>query len=147
MAAQQAVLRWAREPAALEGALAVRMRVFCEEQGVPVAEEVDGRDGQADHLVALEGHGGSVIGTLRLLYDAGIVKIGRVAVDREQRGRGIAGAMLATALVRARERGCTRARLSSQVAVVGLYERAGFDVCSEQFEEAGIPHVWMERAL
>ncbi len=147
MAAQQAVLRWARAPAELAGALAVRTRVFCEEQGVPAEEEIDGLDEQAEHLVALDPEADAVIGTLRLLYDSTTVKVGRVAVEREWRGRGIAGAMIAIAIEHARERGCTRARLSSQVAVTGLYERAGFSVNSEQFEEAGIPHVWMERAL
>lgn len=31
--------------------------------------------------------------------------------------------------------------------MVALYERAGFAVESDVFEEAGIPHVWMGRAL
>jgi predicted GNAT family N-acyltransferase len=55
--------------------------------------------------------------------------------------------MLAEALAEAQRRGCTRARLASQVEVVPLYERAGFAVESEVFEEAGIPHVWMGRPL
>jgi predicted GNAT family N-acyltransferase len=55
--------------------------------------------------------------------------------------------MLAQALARARERGAARARLASQLDAVGLYELAGFEVCSGEFEDAGIPHVWMERAL
>ncbi len=55
--------------------------------------------------------------------------------------------MLDEALAEARRRGCTRARLASQVEVVPLYERAGFVVESGVFEEAGIPHVWMGRPL
>ncbi|HEY0516002.1 MAG TPA: GNAT family N-acetyltransferase [Solirubrobacteraceae bacterium] len=147
MAAGQAALRWVAAPAELDGALALRKRVFCDEQGVPVEEEIDGRDGEAEHLVALDPDDGSVIGTLRLLFDAGTVKVGRVAVERERRRRGIAGAMLAQALERARARGCVRARLAAQVDAVAVYERAGFAVCSAQFEEAGIPHVWMEQSL
>ena len=145
MAVGQAVLRWVRAPSELEEALAVRRRVFCEEQGVPVQEEIDGRDAEGEHLLALEGE--RVVGTLRLLFAGETVKVGRVAVLRRWRGRGIAGAMLELALARARERGCRRARLASQVEVVGLYERSGFAVCSEEFEDAGIPHVWMERSL
>lgn len=147
MDGRQALLRWVAEPAELDGALAVRKRVFCEEQGVSVEEEIDGRDAEADHVVALDPDGRRVVGTLRLLYDEGTAKVGRVAVERDWRGRGIAAEMLRMALARARERACTRARLSSQVAAIGLYERAGFSVRSGQFEEAGIPHVWMERAL
>ncbi|HSZ12601.1 MAG TPA: GNAT family N-acetyltransferase [Solirubrobacteraceae bacterium] len=51
------------------------------------------------------------------------------------------------ALAAARERGCVRARLAAQLEAVALYEQAGFAVESEQFEEAGIPHVWMGRRL
>jgi predicted GNAT family N-acyltransferase len=147
MTEEDAVLRWARGPDDLRGALAVRERVFCEEQGVPVEEEIDGRDEQAEHLVALAPVDGAVIGTLRLLFAGDTVKVGRVAVERAWRGRGIAAAMMALALIRAREHGSARARLASQLDVVGLYERSGFRVCSERFEEAGIVHVWMERAL
>ncbi len=115
------------------------------EQKVPVEEELDGRDAEALHLVALDD--GRVVGTLRLLFDGTTAKVGRVAVEHGRRRRGLAAAMLEEALAEARRRGCTRARLASQVDVIGLYERAGFAVESDVFEEAGIPHVWMGRPL
>jgi predicted GNAT family N-acyltransferase len=124
----------------------VREEVFCREQGVAKDEELDGLDERALHLVALE-RDGTVVGTLRLLLVGGEAKIGRVAVKRRWRRRGIASRMLETALAGARERGCRRARLASQLQATGLYEEAGFVVESEPFEEAGIPHVWMGRPL
>jgi predicted GNAT family N-acyltransferase len=124
----------------------VREEVFCREQGVPKAEELDGLDDRALHLVALDPDGG-VIGTLRLLVTEGEAKIGRVAVQRPWRRRGIASRMLEVALAGARERGCRRARLASQLQATRLYEEAGFSIESEPFEEAGIPHVWMGRTL
>jgi predicted GNAT family N-acyltransferase len=143
---EEPAILWSRGSEDLRGAIGVRERVFCHEQGVPVEEELDGRDEQALHLVAIDPEEG-VIGTLRLLFDGDTVKVGRVAVDRPWRGRGIAARMLDSALAEARQRGSRRARLASQVDVVGLYERAGFSVESEVFEEAGIPHVWMGREL
>ena len=139
-------IRWARARGEVEGAIALRERVFVVEQGVPAEEELDGRDEEALHLVAVE-PGGLVVGTLRLLFDGETVKVGRVAVDAAHRRRGIAAAMLAEALAEAERRGCARARLASQVEAVALYERAGFAVEGDVFEEAGIPHVWMSRAL
>jgi predicted GNAT family N-acyltransferase len=139
-------LRWATGPPDLRGAVSVREEVFCGEQGVPKDEEIDGLDDQALHLVALEPDG-RVIGTLRLLVVAGEAKIGRVAVKRRWRRRGIASRMLQMALAEARERGCRRAGLASQLQATGLYEEAGFSVESEPFESAGIAHVWMGRAL
>ena len=142
----EALLRWSEGEADIEGALAVRTRVFCDEQGVPVEEELDGRDDEALHLVAVA-PGGEVVGTLRLLFAQQAVKVGRVAVERSWRGQSIASRMLSMALEEAADRGAVEARLASQVEVVELYRRAGFEVCSESFEEAGIPHVWMVRAL
>jgi predicted GNAT family N-acyltransferase len=138
-------LRWVDGTDDLRGAIAVRERVFVEEQKVPLEEELDGRDVEALHLLALDGD--EVVGTLRLLFDGDTVKVGRVAVDQEWRGQGIASEMLDVALARAVKEGSRRARLASQLEVVPLYERSGFAVESEVFEEAGIPHVWMSRDL
>jgi predicted GNAT family N-acyltransferase len=140
-------VRWARSPEDLSGAVAVREQVFCTEQGVSKEEELDGLDDQALHLVAVDREGVRVVGTLRLLVVGRVAKIGRVAVESRWRRRGIASRMLEMALLGARERGCRRARLASQLHATRLYEEAGFDVESEPFEEAGIPHVWMGRRL
>ncbi|HEY7935162.1 MAG TPA: GNAT family N-acetyltransferase [Solirubrobacteraceae bacterium] len=140
---REIAIRWASDPAEVKAAQAIRERVFCGEQGVSRAEELDGRDEQALHLLALEPDSGRVIGTLRLLFDEQRAKIGRVAVQASWRRRGIASRMLLEALELAREQGCTQARLASQQQATGLYERAGFTVCSDPFLEAGIAHVWM----
>ncbi len=148
-APEQAAIRWVRDEHDVQGAFAVRERVFCGEQGVSLAEELDGRDDEASHLVALvrdEG-GPRVIGTLRLLVEGERGKIGRVAVERPWRRRGIASRMLELAVAGARQRGCREVRLAAQVAAIDLYAQAGFTVDSDAFEEAGIPHVWMRLAL
>lgn len=147
MAAAAIPIRWATGPADVRGAFAVRERVFCVEQGVPLSVEIDEHDDEALHLVALERDGGRVIGTLRLLSSGGVAKVGRVAVDRDWRGLGIASRMLELALAEAREQGYREALLASQLDATGLYERAGFAVDSEPFDEVGITHVWMRRAL
>lgn len=138
-------IHWSEDPDELSGAIEVRTEVFCVEQGVPVEEEIDGRDDEAAHVVALD-HG-RVVATLRLLVDGEQAKVGRVAVLRDWRRRKIAQRMLEMAIDAARERGCTRASLASQVYATELYERAGFAVDSDVFEEAGMPHVWMRMAL
>jgi predicted GNAT family N-acyltransferase len=140
-------LDWAPPGEPPEQALSLRLRVFCEEQGVSREEELDGRDGDALHLIARAGAGGPVVGTLRLLVDGDRAKIGRVAVEPARRRQGIALQMLRLALERAQELGCSRARLAAQVEAVELYRRAGFAVESEPFMEAGIEHVWMGRGL
>jgi predicted GNAT family N-acyltransferase len=140
-------LRWAEHPDDLVGALAVRERVFCDEQGVSREDEVDGRDAEAAHLIAREPGGREVIATLRVLVDGSVAKIGRVAVERAWRRRGLALRMLEMALEQARGQGCERASLAAQVDAIELYRRVGFAVESAPFEEAGITHVWMGSAL
>ncbi|MDX6644071.1 MAG: hypothetical protein QOD76_2033, partial [Solirubrobacteraceae bacterium] len=71
-------VRRARDAAERDAAVALRQRVFCEEQGVPRTLELDGRDGEAIHIVALRG--GDVIGTCRVLLDGSTAKLGRLAV-------------------------------------------------------------------
>jgi predicted GNAT family N-acyltransferase len=146
MAADVEIL-WARRAADVEAALALREEVFCVEQGVPREEELDQLDDEALHLLALEPGSERVVGTLRLLLDGSDAKIGRVAVAAERRRGGIASQMLERALARAREERALRVRLAAQLVAVALYEQAGFAVESEQFEEAGIAHVWMGRSL
>jgi predicted GNAT family N-acyltransferase len=148
MSEQEAMeIRWALGPDDRAGALALRERVFCGEQGVLPEEEVDGRDDDAEHLVAIDGRGGEVVGTLRLLTDGATAKIGRVVVARERRREGIALRMLERAVARAAEIGCTRAILAAQTRATEVYRRAGFEVESGVFTEARIEHVWMGRAL
>ena len=124
----------------------VREQVFCREQGVPWEEERDELDEVAEHLVGVDPDG-RVIATLRLLCDEGTAKVGRVAVERSWRRRGVALRMLEIALERARERRCRRARLAAQLGALELYRRVGFSVESDPFVEAGIEHVWMGREL
>ena len=137
------LVRWSRGPEDLRGAIAVREQVFCREQGVPREEELDGRDAEALHVVAFAPGSERVIATLRLLLDGARAKVGRVAVESDWRRRGIASRMLELALAGARERGACEARLAAQLQATGVYERAGFVIESDEFEEAGIPHVWM----
>jgi predicted GNAT family N-acyltransferase len=147
MGEESVAIRWARRAEDVSGAFALREAVFYGEQNVPLQEELDELDRDAQHLVALGSDGRRVIGTLRLLAFGPEAKIGRVAVAADMRRRGIASRMLQIALDRAREQGFRRVRLAAQVAAVALYEQAGFAVESAPFEEAGIPHVWMGLSL
>ena len=133
--------------AELDAAIALRRRVFCGEQGVSEAEELDGRDAEADHLVAL-GEDGTVVGTCRLLAeDAATLRLGRMAVAPEARGRGVAQELLHAAHAHARERGMRRMTLHAQLTARSVYARAGYAEHGEHFLDAGIEHVTMERDL
>ena len=138
-------VRLAGDPSEVEQALALRERVFCGEQGVEMAAERDGRDGEALHVVALEG--GRVVGTCRLLLDDGVARLGRMAVEPELRRRGIGAALLHEAEHASAARGAHTVALHAQTAACDLYARGGYVERGEVFVEEGINHVTMERAL
>jgi ElaA protein len=130
----------------LDTCFALRRTVFIEEQGVSEAEEMDGRDGEAHHTVAtLEGR---PVGCARILFKGDTGKIGRVCVLQAARGKGI-GAALVQACVDhiATLPGMTRAELGAQIHAIGFYEGLGFTAYGPEYDDAGIPHRDMERAL
>jgi len=139
------VLRRA-DPADLPAAFALRLEVFCREQGVPEELERDGHDATAIHLVAVAA-GGEVVGTCRLLRDGPRMRLGRMAVARAHRGRGIGADMLELAHREARDAGAREVALHAQLPVRGFYAGAGYVAEGDEFEEAGIPHVLMRRPL
>lgn len=140
-------IRWITERDDLRRAHAIRERVFCREQGVSREDELDGLDDVSEHLLAITREEPRAVATLRLHVTNSVARIGRLAVDRDWRRRGLATELLQRALARARERGCETAQLAAQIDARRLYENVGFSVQSEPFEEAGITHVWMTLAL
>ena len=84
-------VRRARDRRELQAALRLRHDVFCIEQGVPEHEELDGRDHEGIHLVAVEGE--EVLATCRVLMVGRTAQFSRLAVRSAARRRGIATAM------------------------------------------------------
>ena len=138
-------MRPARTGEEVVQALGLRSRVFCGEQGVDPAAERDGRDDEAIHIVAFAGS--SLVGTCRLLVEDDGVRLGRTAVARENRGRGIGAALLGAADRLSIETGADRIRLHAQTTARSLYERSGYVARGEPFLEEGIEHVTMEKRL
>jgi predicted GNAT family N-acyltransferase len=122
---------------------ALRRTVFIEEQHVPEELEWDDIDERAYHVLAIDDDG-TAVGTGRLSLDC---QIGRMAVAREWRGRGVGAAILKTLLDFAAKEGCRVVRLHAQTHALGFYQRYGFEPVGGEFEEAGIPHRAMEIRL
>jgi len=129
----------------MEAALALRHEVFCREQGVPEYEELDGRDHEGLHLVAIAGD--ELVATCRLLQVGSTVQFSRLAVRSDARRRGIATAMLALADAETRAAGARRLVLHAQTYAQELYEQAGYRARGRAFIEAGIEHIAMEKVL
>lgn len=130
----------------LDDALAVRREVFVAEQGVPEHRELDGRDDEATHFVAYDD--GEPIGAARLReYDDSIGKVERVAVVESRRGEGLGRELMDAVESVAADAGYDELLLHAQVPVVGFYEGLDYEITSEEFEDAGIPHREMRKTL
>ena len=143
MPAPTFVVRPVNWPATREPLRAVRRAVFIEEQHVPEELEWDELDEHAYHVLALSS-AAEPIGTGRLTTDG---RIGRMAVVREWRGRGVGAAILALLIELARKEGLAHVRLHAQTHALGFYARRGFVVAGDEFEEAGIAHRTMTLEL
>lgn len=130
------VVNWQDEAVALRD---IRTAVFIYEQQVPEDLEWDEFDPVSLHVLALNSND-QPIGTARLLPDG---HIGRMAVLREWRGKGVGSAMLQRILEESSHRGMQKAMLNAQMAAIKFYEKFGFQVSGEEFMEAGIPHIKM----
>jgi predicted GNAT family N-acyltransferase len=133
-----------------DAALALRIAVFVDEQRIPLEEEIDRHDAaDADAVHALaRGADGRELGTGRYFReDAATARIGRMAVARAGRGRGVGAALLDALIAHARAAGFTHAVLNAQERALGFYAKAGFVPDARTNFESGIAHRQMRRAL
>ncbi len=124
---------WVADAAELR---AVRTEVFVLEQGVPEDEEWDDFDARSQHVVARDREG-RAIGTGRLTP---LRTIGRMAIVRDWRGKGVGAAILRVLVERARELHYDAVELHAQTHAVAFYAKAGFVAYGEEYEECGIAH-------
>jgi predicted GNAT family N-acyltransferase len=120
----------------------IRFEVFVREQRVPPEIELDAQDAVSLHAISFIEN--KAVATGRLLPDG---HIGRMAVLKAWRGRGVGGQMLARLVEAARQRGDRQVALSAQVHAVGFYRSHGFRPVGEVYQEAGIDHQAMVRDL
>ncbi|MEU2383870.1 GNAT family N-acetyltransferase [Streptomyces sp. NPDC012461] len=150
------VVREAVDAADREACFAVRKDVFVAEQGVPEDIEYDAYDAGAVHVLAV-GDDGRPLGTGRLLHgaaaagktggDPAVGSLGRLAVLRDARGRGVGAALVRALEDAARALGLTAVDLHAQTHALRFYERLGYEAYGPEFPDAGMPHRAMRRAL
>jgi len=124
----------------------LRIRVFCDEQGVDPELEVDGLDDEATQVVALDESG--IVATCRLRYPgAGVCKLERMVVDARHRKLGVGARLLDWCEEEGRAAGAETMVLNSQLRAQDFYGSHGYEPEGETFIDADIEHIRMTKPL
>ena len=130
---------------------ALRIKVFVEEQNVPMELELDEKDNSENtvHIGFFDNN--KLIGAARLIdLDKDVIHIGRVAIDKEYRGRGI-GRELINGCENIAQQILKRKiiiELSSQIQAEKFYESLGYNRVNDTiYLDAGIEHVDMRKEI
>ena len=140
--------RWMTGAQKLTDAYAIRVEVFCDEQGYAPAQEIDGVDTEPGtmHVVLYEGK--EAIGVGRIYWkEPGVMGLGRIAVRKAWRGKGIGAKLVEEMNRKALEMGAQISRLDAQKRAGGFYEKLGYRVCGEEHMDGHVLHVMMEKHL
>lgn len=82
-----------------------------------------------------------------ITLDPATVRLRQMAVLNTVQGKGIGRALMQFAENIARDRGFRKMTMHARQTAVGFYEKLGYQVSGDQFEEVSIPHFIMEKAL
>lgn len=129
----------------LDNAFQIRQAVFVEEQGVPLADEFDEHDANAEHILVYFEE--LPVGTGRMRVVDELAKLERICLLAPYRKYGLGKVIIQTLEQLAREKGMTKAKLHGQTHAEGFYQKLGYKTKSTVFMEDGIPHVLMVKNL
>ena len=123
----------------------IREKVFIEEQKVTSQLEWDGMDEEAIHFLAFKNE--KAIGCARAFVIENYMQLGRMAVLKEYRGEGIGTALLEKALTTAKLNELSVIYISAQCQAIDFYKKFGFEITSDIYLDAEIPHRDMKLEL
>lgn len=128
-----------------EDAFSVRRTVFIDEQNVPAEEEIDQHEDEAAHFVFY--HEDSPIAAGRFRVVDGFGKVERICVLKDARNTGAGKAIMNEIEAYAFENGIQKLKLNAQTHAIPFYSKLGYEVVSEEFLDAGIPHKTMVKKI
>jgi len=123
----------------------IRKSVFVEEQQVPLELELDEYEDDAIHFIGIQDDVPMAASRLRWSGEYG--KLERICILKHLRGQSYGKQLIEAMEQTIQEHGYSKAILGAQTHAVSFYERLGYQVVSEEFIDAGIPHVTMSKAL
>lgn len=129
----------------LEEAFSIRKKIFVEEQKVPEEEEIDHLESEATHFILYCDGKPAGAGRFRTVDDYG--KVERICVLKEFRGSGSGKALMEKIQSYAKEQDIKKLKLNAQTQAIPFYSKLGYEVISDEFLDAGIPHKTMSKNI
>ena len=130
---------------------ALRIEVFVREQKVPMELELDEKDHSENTVHIGYFSDDKLIGVARLIdLDKNIIHIGRVAIDKDYRGKGIGRDLIIGCENTAKEilKREVTIELSAQIQAEKFYESLGYNRVNDKiYLDAGIEHVDMRKVI
>lgn len=126
----------------------IREEVFVKEQGF--REEFDSIDKISTHIVMTDGDKPVAVGRFYCKDNPQGEKeyfIGRLAVMKEYRGKGVGGAVIREAERLIKEQGGSCVLLHSQCRAAEFYEKQGYTKFGDIDYDEDCPHIWMRKYL
>lgn len=122
--------------------IAIRKKVFVEEQGVPQELEIDDHEKTSSFFLCFIDDQGVGTGRIRVWKD--FTKFERIAVLKEWRGKSIGHKLMLEMQDYADEYFPTKLPLmTAQLSALSFYQKLGWVEVGNHFIEAGIDHVMM----
>lgn len=129
----------------LQQAYHVRNTVFVNEQKVPPEEEIDDYEQEAIHMVGYESTQPIAASRLRFVDVYG--KLERICVLKKYRGLSYGSQVINAMENEIKSNGYQKAKLNAQTHAEKFYQNLGYQTISDEFMDAGIPHVTMVKLL
>jgi predicted GNAT family N-acyltransferase len=123
----------------------IRKTVFVEEQKVPLEEEIDEYENDSTHFVLYDQSHSVGAGRFRILD--GVGKVERICVLPAIRGKGAGRELMLAIEEYAKQQPLSQLKLNAQTYAIPFYEGLGYEVISDEFLDAGIPHKTMKKTI
>lgn len=119
----------------------IREEVFIKEQNVPHEDEVDGLGNSSEHVILYYNNKPS--GTARIRKVNGKIKLERIAILSQVRGKGLGEKLVKFLVEYSKEKNVKEVYMHAQYYLVNFYAKFGFKQRGDTFYDAGIKHIEM----
>ena len=121
----------------------MRKEVFVKGQGVPADLEIDDKEDKSIHFLIKNDQ--QLMATCRIRVIDDYAKLERMAVKSDYRGQGIGSLLINKVEEFAQKKNLAKIKLHAQLQAQGFYQNNNYQLVSDEFMEAGIKHVKMEK--